>query len=211
MTVLLLKQDGGIQYLATATYDSHSPCDDSGTQPGNVATAPRNSYKTIATLPKPRFGPCDQEGFRQVRRGSKPQPAAAPREVHHQSRYALLQDMHDTDADGEEPDSEYLGEHVSYGVQTRAMAKHINHEPTPVPCGAANLKSPVDMLPRGSILSPGKDLLVHRREGHAQSHPDCTSCPMGKLQARRTTFRRPTDPRPPKPYVNLPISVSQAT
>ena len=79
------------------------------------------------------------------------------------------------------------------------MAKHIHQDQHPVPRGAANLKSPVDLLPRGSILSPGTDLLVHRREGHAQSHPDCTSFPMGKLQARWTRFRRSTDTRPPKP------------
>jgi len=117
--------------------------------------------------------------------------------VHHQSRYALLQDVQEAEA--EEPVPAPLVEHVSYGVQTRGMAKHIHHEPNPVPCGVANLKSPVDLLPSGSILSHGKDLLVHRREGHAQSHPDYTSCPMGKLQARRTPFRHSTDTRSPKP------------
>ena len=38
-----------------------------------------------------------------MRRGSKPQPPDVPRVVHHQSRYALLQDVQDTEADGRSP------------------------------------------------------------------------------------------------------------
>ena len=144
----------------------------------NVATTHRRSYSNIATPLKPRFGPCDQEGFRQVRRGSKPQPQVVPRVAHHQPRYAFLQDVQDTEVEADKIVSEPLAAHVSYGVQTRTMA---------------NLKSPVDLLPSGSMLSPGEDLLVHRRGGHAHSHPGCTNCLMGKLQARRTPFRRSTD------------------
>ena len=40
---------------------------------------------------------------------------------------------------------------------------------------------------------------MHRRQGHAHSHEGCIACQMGKMQARRTPFKRPTDTRSPGP------------
>ena len=53
--------------------------------------------------------------------------------------------------------------------------------------------------PGGSALATTNEdlLLVHRRQGHAHSHPDCLDCQMGKMQARKTPFSIPTDTRFP--------------
>ena len=40
--------------------------------------------------------------------------------------------------------------------------------------------------------------MEHRRHGHGISHPECLDCPVGKLQATATPFKRSTDTRPPK-------------
>ena len=182
-----LLADGGLHYLPNATYDSHSydsACDDSSTKQERTAPAPSQSYISRAKShqQQPRLGPCDPEGFRQVVRGSKSPPLVVPRVWAHQSRYTSLQAEQDAADEDDAMAPAPMATHVSYGVQTRGMTKS---------------KLPGEQVPAALPITSGDELLVHRREGHAQSHPGCSDCQMGKLQARKTPFRRPTDPRPP--------------
>ena len=192
--------DGGLHYLPNATYDSHaydSACDESSTKQERVAPAPPQSYISRATRhqQQPRLGSCDPDGFRQVLRGSKSIPRAVPRVWAHQSRYSSLQEEPENNKNKfSSPAAEIptafppqmeptpMEPHVSYGVQTRGMTK------SKLPGKQALAELPVPS---------GDELLVHRREGHAQSHPGCFDCQMGKMQARKTPFRRPTATRTP--------------
>ena len=80
---------------------------------------------------------------------------------------------------------------TSYAVQTRRMAQKAEGSLPTKPTKSHTI-APVKP-------TPADDLLEHRRQGHAKSHPDCLDCPMGKLQARRTPFTRSTDSRSPTP------------
>ena len=182
-----LLADGGLHYLPNATYDSHSydsACDESSTKQERTAPAPTQSYISRAKShqQQPRLGPCDPDGFRQVVRGSKSPPLVGPRVWAHQSRYTSLQEEPDAADEDDVMVPAPMATHVSYGVQTRGMTKS---------------KLPGEQVPAALPIPSGDELLVHRREGHAQSHPGCSDCQMGKMQARKTPFRRPTAPRPP--------------
>ena len=159
-------------------------------------------------------------------RGSKPQPSVVPRGWATPSRYAILPvDHEDTTDDLGVPDVQDLdhpASPVTYVMQTRSQSK-IPAMPTLVPEQQATLakdKTPSGDeagkpggepggktaqpggktdKPGGSVLAtPNGDLLlIHRRQGHAHSHPDCLDCQMGKMQARKTPFSIPTDTRFP--------------
>ena len=94
--------DGGLQYLPTVTNDSPFKCDDKLATQGQAQI---QGYSTTINrhtrARQPRLGPCDNEGFREMLRGStSSQPPVVPRGWANPSRYAILQvDHEDTTAD----------------------------------------------------------------------------------------------------------------
>ena len=190
--------DGGLHYLPAVTDDSHIACDDSSPQRRPKGLGTFHSYRTSApgrSLLSPtnsRLGTCDDGGFTQVLRGPKPQQQVAPRAYTQQSRFLPLSDSTDVPAAAATTvDVDDTPMPTSYAVQTRRMAQKAGSRlPTKIhePHTTAHVKP-----------TPADDLLVHRRQGRAKSHPDCLDCTMGKLQARRTPYRKSTNPRSPTP------------
>ena len=150
--------------------------------PGGSLLSPSNS----------RLGTCDDDGFTQVLRGPKPQPRVAPRTYAQQSRFIPLSDSPDVSAADDTPvDVDDTPMPTSYEVQTCRMAQKAGSS---LPTKITESHTTAHVKP-----TPADDLLVHRRQGHAKSHPDCLDCTMGKLQARRTPYTKSTDPRSPTP------------
>ena len=190
--------DGGLHYLPAVTDDSHIACDDSSTQRRPKGLGTFHSYRTSApgrSLLSPtnsRLGTCDDDGFTQVLRGPKPQQQVAPRAYTQQSRFLPLSDSTDVPAAADTTvDVDDTPMPTSYAVQTRRMAQKAE-DSLPTKLTESHKTAPAKP-------TPADDLLEHRRQGHAKSHPDCLDCPMGKLQARRTPFTRSTDSRSPTP------------
>ena len=149
-----------------------------------------NTESSLLTSSKSRLGTCDNDGFTEVLRGPKPQTRVAPRAYAQQSRYTPLWNSPVVpEADDPPVDVDDTLMPASYVVQTRSRAPQAGSRP---PTTIPEPHKTDDVQP-----TPADDLLVHRRHGHAKSHPYCLDRPMGKLQTRRTPYTRPTDPRPP--------------
>ena len=92
--------DGGLQYLPTVTNDSPVKGDDKLATQGQ---AQLQGYSTTINRHtrdrQPRLGPCDNQGFRAVLRGSKPPPPVVPRGWATPSRYAILPVDHEDTTD----------------------------------------------------------------------------------------------------------------
>ena len=152
--------DGGLQYLPAVTDDSH--CDEKLAMQGQAqiqgysTTVHRKQH--IHTHKPARLGPCDNEGFREVMRGSTPKQHDAPRGCAHESRYTILRvDHEDTTDDLDAPmvrASDHMASPAAYAVQTRSQTKVGGGEPGFCPITASRNEHRADCETGYSRRSP---------------------------------------------------------